>query len=190
MSELLKTATNGQWSLEKSKDDDTDRKIKEQMLNEMNRRGVTGQDVNAHLLDIDESVPAETRAKMKRDRQAKKQREQIKVVKNENCSYHENGQWSLTKDNSVKPFGENIYNETANRGRKMNRTGQEHEGLGRNVAVKEWASGGRPSTKQSVAQQAKIDQKKSAKNPVKVYTEEEKAALQAKMEATANAKKP
>jgi hypothetical protein len=97
----------------------------------------------------------------------------------EYLAFNSLGQWEiLEKDNSVKPFGQNIYNQTANLGRKATRTGEEHPELGRNVATRQYTSSSYGTAKQQAAAEAKKVKEKSG--PVKVYTEEEKKALQEK----------
>lgn len=96
---------------------------------------------------------------------------------------HANGQWEIVeKDNSVKPFGTSIYNETANIGRKMNRTGEERSGVGRNVAVHNYTTSGSSMSAAHEAAQAK-EQKSKSKASLKTLANmsaEEKAALEAK----------
>lgn len=72
----------------------------------------------------------------------------------------------LDKSNSIKPFGENIYDATANLGRKMGRTGEEVESVGGNKAVQQYGSTAWGSSKEQAGRQAKLDQQKSRKNPV------------------------
>lgn len=72
----------------------------------------------------------------------------------------------VKKSNVVKPFGEDIYDANANLGRKMGRTGEEIEGVGRNVAVQQYGSTSWGSSKEQAARQAKVDKEKSKKNPV------------------------
>lgn len=95
---------------------------------------------------------------------------------------HANGQWEIVeKDNSVKPFGTSIYNETANIGRKMNRTGEERSGVGRNVAVHNYTTSGSSMSAAHEAAQAK-KYKAEAKASLKTLanmTPEEKAKIEA-----------
>lgn len=70
------------------------------------------------------------------------------------------------KSNVVKPFGEDIYDQRANIGRKMGRTGEQVEGVGRNVAVQQYGSTSWGSSKEQATRQAKVDKEKSKKNPV------------------------
>ena len=72
-----------------------------------------------------------------------------------------NGQWSIEKSNSVKPFGENIYDEKANINRKANRTGEVAEGFGGNSAVKQYQSTGASMQAASEKATAKAQKKKS-----------------------------
>lgn len=105
------------------------------------------------------------------------------VEKEEVIKAHANGQWEIVeKDNSVKPFGQSIYNQTANIGRKMNRTGEERSGVGRNVAVHRYTTSGSSMAAAHEANQAK-EQKAKTKASTKTLADmspEEKAALETK----------
>jgi len=57
------------------------------------------------------------------------------VSKQEVLKIEKNGQWSLDKSNNIKPFGENIFDTTANIQRKAKRLGEVQEGVGANQAV-------------------------------------------------------
>jgi hypothetical protein len=89
------------------------------------------------------------------------------VSKEETLKVEKNGQWSLGKSNSVKPFGENIYDEKANIKRKQNRTGEEATGVGPNVAVQRF-TGVQGTAKEQASRQASQDKKKNKKQPVKI----------------------
>lgn len=102
----------------------------------------------------------------------------MNAFKMEDLKCSENGQWHLKKDNSVKPFGQNIYNTAANIKRKANRTGEEVEGVGRNAAVHNYTTLGSSMSAAHEASQAK-SMKAKAKANLKVYTPEEKAAFAA-----------
>jgi hypothetical protein len=93
---------------------------------------------------------------------------------------HPNGQWTLEKSNSVKPFGENVYDNVANINRKANRTSEERPEAGPNVAAHKYTSATFGSAKQQAATEAK--QVKAKSGPVKTYSDEEKAAFQAQYE--------
>lgn len=77
------------------------------------------------------------------------------------------------------PKGMGLYSDKDNINRKANRTGVIHENVGHNAAEQKFT----PSVQGTFAQQAnresKADQRKSKNNPVKVYTDEEKAKLMA-----------
>ncbi len=99
-------------------------------------------------------------------------------------TFSTNGQWTLEKSNSVKPFGENVtYNNVANINRKANRTGEEREGAGPNVAAHAVSSAAFGSAKQQAAREAKAGKAKSG--PVKIFTDEEKAAFTAQYKTPA-----
>lgn len=84
------------------------------------------------------------------------------------------------------PKNMGLYTAAPNEKRKSNRTGIEAEGAGPNRAVKEIASGGRDTGKQQAAREAAEAQKKSRMNPVKVYSKEEIAHLEAKRKLAAS----
>lgn len=88
-----------------------------------------------------------------------KEEEALKVEKN--------GQWSLGKSNSVKPFGQNVYDATANIGRKGKRTGEERQDAGPNVAVQRY-TGVQGTAKEQAERQEKEDRNKNKKQKVRV----------------------
>lgn len=95
----------------------------------------------------------------------------------------ENGQWEiLEKDNSVKPFGQSVYNTTANIKRKANRTGEVQEGVGRNNAVHSYTTSGSSVQAAHEATQAKDMQAKTkaSTRTLADMSDEEKTALEAK----------
>lgn len=88
----------------------------------------------------------------------------------------------LNKDNSVKPFGQSVYNSTANISRKMNRTGEVHENVGRNVASHNYTTSGSSMNAAHEAAQAKemkVKSKASVKT-LKDMSPEEKSKLEEK----------
>jgi len=89
------------------------------------------------------------------------------VSKEETLKVEKNGQWSLGKSNSVKPFGQNIYDATANITRKKNRTGEEVSGAGPNRAVKRY-TGIQGTAREQASRQASQDKKKNKKQPIKI----------------------
>lgn len=89
------------------------------------------------------------------------------VSKEETLKVEKNGQWSLGKSNSVKPFGQNIYDATANITRKKNRTGEEISGTGPNTAVKRY-TGTHGTAREQADRQASQDKQKNKKQPVKI----------------------
>jgi hypothetical protein len=109
------------------------------------------------------------------------------LKKPEMVKFEKNGQWSLAKDNSVKPKGENIYDEVANLKRKQTRTSEVREGVGSNRAVRQLSSAPLGSAKQQAAREATRDKAKSKKMPVKSITLSPKE--KAEIEARQNAKK-
>ncbi len=112
----------------------------------------------------------------------------MNAFKVEDLKCSENGQWYLKKDNSVKPFGQNIYNATANIKRKANRTGEEVEGVGRNAAVHNYTTSGSSMAAAAEAATAK-EMKAKLKGTAKVYTPEEKAAFAAARQEKVTEKK-
>jgi hypothetical protein len=82
------------------------------------------------------------------------------------------------------PKGAGLYNPVDNIKRKKNRTGEVHEDVGQNKAVHQYAPTPAGSAKQQADAESKKYKKLNQKQPVKIYTPEEKAALQAKMQKT------
>ena len=76
-----------------------------------------------------------------------------------------------------------LYNPTDNIPRKANRTGEVREGTGQNQAVHEYTSATMGTAKQQADAEAKKTKKLNAKQPVKVFSPEEKARLQAEYDA-------
>jgi hypothetical protein len=102
----------------------------------------------------------------------------------EKCSYNKGGQWKLEKDNSVKPFGQNIYNSTANINRKATRTGEERPEMGRNQGVRQYTTSG-SSMSQAHEKAQEKEQKAKSKASVRTLkdmTPEEQAEMRAKYE--------
>ena len=151
--------------------DDIDKKIQAKFRAAMDKKGFGEADATRHVIDRD-----------KGEKEAVKPKQQP-LLQTELIKFDNNGQWSLNKSN-YGPKDMGLYNAKDNIKRKSGRTGVEVEGAGGNRAQKEWASGGRDSTKSPVARQAKVDQEKSAASPVKVFSEEEKAKLQTQYDTT------
>ena len=79
-------------------------------------------------------------------------------------------------------LGSEIYDETANIGRKMTRTGQEATGAGIRAEQTYGGKAGHQTAKDTARHQEKIDAKKNKAQPVKTeMSPEVKAALEAKM---------
>lgn len=97
----------------------------------------------------------------------------------------DNGQWYLdtvNKDDSVKPFGVSVYNQTANIKRKQTRTGEERPEVGRNVGVRQYTTSG-SSTQAAHASNEEKRQKAKTKASTRTLADmspEEKAALEVK----------
>jgi hypothetical protein len=82
------------------------------------------------------------------------------------------------------PKGAGLYNPVDSIKRKSNRTGEVREDVGQNKAVHQYTSATMGTAAQQASTEAKKYKKLNEKQPVKTYTEEEKAALQAKYEQT------
>ena len=161
--ELIKTLGEYKEALKK---DGLDDKIKAKLKAEMGKRNFSEADATRHVIDRD------------RDTKPLLQTEQ-ELVK-----FSENGQWNLEKSNEIKPFGENVYDATANIERKKTRTGEERPEIGKNPGVRQYTTSG--STMQQ-AHEAIQNKEQKAKNKASVRTfadmsDEEKAALKAKYE--------
>ena len=75
---------------------------------------------------------------------------------------------ALSKSNDIKPFGQNIYDEKANVGRKINRTGAEVIGAGKNTAVQGAAQ--RMGSGTSLQDAHEVSQAKAQKKKTKAST--------------------
>jgi 8-oxo-dGTP pyrophosphatase MutT (NUDIX family) len=74
-----------------------------------------------------------------------------------------------------------LYNQKDNIQRKSRRTGEVHENVGQNKAAVKFTPSAYGTFSQQADREVKQDKQKSKKNPVKVFTDEEKKALQAKL---------
>lgn len=90
-----------------------------------------------------------------------------------------NGQWSLEKSN-YGPKGAGLYDKTSNIKRKETRTSEVMPDIGPNTGVRDYTTSGSSVQAAHEAAQAK-EQKAKAKSSVKIYTDEEKRALEEKM---------
>lgn len=88
----------------------------------------------------------------------------------------------LNKSN-YGPKGMGQYNPTDNIKRKANRTGEELDSVGQNKAVHNYTSSTVGTAKQQASAEAKRQKALNAKQPVKIFSEEEKAKLQAEYDA-------
>jgi 8-oxo-dGTP pyrophosphatase MutT (NUDIX family) len=96
---------------------------------------------------------------------------------------------TIEKSNSIKPFGQNIYDSAANIGRKMGRTGDTVEGAGPNTAVQQSSKSLYGSMKQQVDQQDKMNRKMNRKQPVKQLSAADASAYFQKLLSTGRIKK-
>lgn len=109
--------------------------------------------------------------------------------------YSSNGQWNLSKDNSVKPFGQSVYDATANLNRKATRTGEERPEMGRNQGVRQYTTMGssmqqaheklqaklaKLTPEQREKREKKINAKQAAKEAATAAAEAAKAAIKPK----------
>ena len=102
------------------------------------------------------------------------------INKEEEMEMCDNGQWNIRKSN-YGPKGAGQYTPEDNAKRKMNNTG-DAVSVGPNQNVKSYSTKpGQLSTKSSATLEASKYRKLSAKNPVKVFSEEEKARLAEQM---------
>lgn len=105
--------------------------------------------------------------------------------KSEEFTFHENGQWSLNKSNyGPKKIGDekvNLYNQADNEERKSKNTGESLTDVGKNKNVKNYTTSG--SSMQAASEKATAkEQAKKTKASTKIWSKEEIAALQAKLE--------
>jgi hypothetical protein len=73
-----------------------------------------------------------------------------------------------------------LYDPGSSIKRKQTRTGEVHEDVGQNKAVRQYTSASMGTAKDQAAAEAREAKAKNARQPVKVYTEEEKRALEEK----------
>ena len=140
-----------------NKDDDLDTKVRAKLKQEMDRRGFGEADATRHIIDRDRG-----------NKQLPKPKSN-KLLQSEDVAKSNYG-----------PKGMNLYNPADSIKRKKTRTGEVVEGIGQNKAVREFTSAKFGTANAQAEREAAADKAKSAKNPVKTYTDEEKAALQAK----------
>jgi len=170
--ELIKKLEEFKDALRK---DDMDEKIKAKLKAEMDKRNFGEADATRHVIDRDRGDKAPP---------APKQPKPLLQTEREVLKTSHNGQWSLSKDNSVKPFGTSVYNSTANIGRKATRTGEERPEMGRNQGVRQYTTSG---SSMQAASEAATAKKQKAKTKASTRTfanmsEEEKAAMKAQYE--------
>jgi len=82
-------------------------------------------------------------------------------------AHEENANKSFDKSNNLKPFGTNVYDNTANLGRKVGRVGQEAEGLGPNTAVQQRGNALHGTIKDQTEHESKRLTELNRKQPVK-----------------------
>ena len=155
------------------KKDDLDEKIRAKLKAEMDKRNFTETDATRHVIDRDRG-----------DKQPTPPKPPKQLLQTEHMVFKSNGQWSLEKDNSVKPLGSNIYNSTANIDRKATRTGEERPEMGRNQGVRQYTTSG-SSMQQAHEAAAAKEQKAKTKASTRTLadmSEEEKAEMKAKYE--------
>ena len=99
----------------------------------------------------------------------------------ETIDWNNGGQWLIKS--SYGPKGAGLYNPTDNIKRKQNRTSEELENVGQNKAVHEYTSNITGTSQQQADTEAKKMKRLNAKQPVKVFSPEEKAKLQAEYES-------
>ena len=92
-----------------------------------------------------------------------------------------NGQWSLDKSN-YGPKGAGLYDPTVNIKRKETRTSEVVPDAGKNIGVRSYTTSGSSLQAAHEANQQK-EQRVKEKQSVKIFTEEEKRALEAKMKS-------
>lgn len=78
------------------------------------------------------------------------------------------------------PKGMGLYDPAASIKRKQTRTGEVHEDAGQNKAVRQYTSALMGTAKDQAAAEARETKQRNKKQPVKVYTDEEKRALEEK----------
>jgi len=99
----------------------------------------------------------------------------------EALSFNKSGQWTIEKS-GYGPKKGGQYTTADNIRRKASRTGDQVTDVGPNVGVRSYSTKpGQLSAKQESSVKAKMYRAKSKKNPVKIFTEEEKAQLAEKM---------
>lgn len=94
--------------------------------------------------------------------------------------YASNGQWSIEKSN-YGPKGADLYDAKDNAKRKEKSSGEQIDSLGPNKRPKQYTSAKAGTAQAQAAAQAKSDAEKNKKQPVKIGTPEEVAAMNAKL---------
>ena len=180
------------YSLELAKEllekgDPLDDKIKAKLKGEMDKRKFSEADATRHVVDRDRGNTAPKPPKPLLQTESISSEGDFRTDPppvhdgKKNIYFNKSGQWTFNKDDSVKPFGQSVYNSTANLNRKATRTGEVREDAGRNQAVRNYTTSG---SSVSAAHEA-AEQKAHSKNPAPVKTladmsPEEKKALETK----------
>lgn len=145
------------------KKDELDDKIKSKIKGAMDQRNFGEAEATRHVID--------------RDRGAAAPKPEKQLLQSESVKFDPNGQWSLDKSN-YGPKGAGAYDAHVNQERKKNNV-DNIDGLGVMGRVKDY---GHSDPRRADAEQAKI-RSLNRKQPVKVFTDEEKKAYQAQLEA-------
>lgn len=114
--------------------------------------------------------------------EVKRQKKELKDYKKEQANKSDEAKKSNYGPKSIGGEKVSLYNEKDNINRKSRRVGDVHENVGQNKAAYKYTPSAHGTFAQQADREAKRDKKKSKANPVKVYTAEERAALQAKLD--------
>lgn len=157
--------------------DDLDEKIKAKMKAEMDKRKFGEADATRHIIDRDRG-----------DKEAAKPKPKpLLQTEQEMVKYDSNGQWKIEKSN-YGPKGMGQYTDKDNIQRKMKNTGEEFKDAGKNVNAKKYTTSG--STMQAAHESAEAKrQAAKTKASTKIFSDEEKKALEEKMRQEGRLKK-
>ena len=150
--------------------DATDDKIKAKLKAEMDKRNFGEADATRHIIDRDRG------AKMPKPVKPPKS---LMQSEQEVCKFDDNGQWSLDKSN-YGPKGMKLYNPADNINRKASRTGEEHEHVGQNKAVRQYTTNASSVNAARESNEAKRQKAANKNAPVKTLadmTDEEKQEI-------------
>lgn len=170
-----------------SKDEELDAKIRQKIKDKMDEKGFGEADATRHIIDRDRGnkqpkpkMPLmQTEHDYDKDGKLDEHERHHKKLEEECVKIDQNGQWSIEKSN-YGPKSMKLYNQKDNMKRKEKNTGESFTDIGKNKNTKKYTTSGASMQGAHEAAEAKRQAIKT-KQSTKVYTDEEKKALQEKM---------